>query len=216
MQPLIVQRKGAGHNADFFQNTASAGFIRRILMSGGDAGCFVPASTVSIYHRELGSGLAPVCTSSLDIAVMSKLKSMTADDFSALPDVSEGLENRLFKTAHETATIRQFCDTVKTKRYTYARIRRIALSAFTGLEKCHQTHLPSYARVLALNRTGRLILSQLDTDASIITKPASARLSIPDSKLFDLESHCDELWALACPDAKAYNAMRRSPIYIDI
>lgn len=219
IRALPVPRTGAGHDADYTGTTASASFIRRILCAGGDAGPFLPPESESICRKERAEGRAPVTTAALERAVLAQLRKMTPGDFTALPDVSEGLENRLFRAAQNAPTLAAFCAQVKTKRYTYARIRRIAMAAFTGLLAAHQTVLPSYIRVLALNRTGRAVLAKLPDDLPVVTKPASAQnLRGTDRELFRLEAQADLLWALGVPDpsARGGNPYQRSPVYLDI
>ncbi len=219
IRPLPVPRTGAGHDADYVGTTASASFIRRILSAGGDARPFLTPESESAYRCEQDAGRAPVTTAALECAILAQLRRMTPGDFAGLPDVSEGLENRLFRAAQNAPTLAGFCAQVKTKRYTHARIRRIAMAAYTGLQAAHQTVLPSYIRILALNRTGRAVLAQIPGNLSVVAKPASAwRLRDADSELFRLETQADLLWALGIPESSARggNPRQRSPVYLDI
>ena len=50
--------------------------------------------------------------------------------------------------------------TVKTKRYTMARIRRIMLSLLIGITKTDMKQLPPYGRILAFNERGKEILAK--------------------------------------------------------
>ena len=215
---LAVPRSGAGHNADYEGTTASASFIRRVLIAGGSADGFLPPDCRARFRREQAAGRAPVTATALERAVLAQLRRMRPDDFAALPDVSEGLENRLFRAAQDAPTLAALCGQVKTKRYTYARIRRIAMAAYTGLTRTHQAVLPSYIRVLAFNTTGRAILAQLPEGPAVITKPAAGQcLGSADSALFRLEAQADRLWALGCPEpaARSENPYRRSPVYLN-
>lgn len=218
LRPLAVPRSGAGHNADYEGTTASASFIRRVLIAGGSADGFLPPDCRARFRREQAAGRAPVTATALERAVLAQLRRMRPDDFAALPDVSEGLENRLFRAAQDAPTLAALCGQVKTKRYTYARIRRIAMAAYTGLTRTHQAVLPSYIRVLAFNTTGRAILAQLPEGPAVITKPAAGQcLGSADSALFRLEAQADRLWALGCPEpaARSENPYRRSPVYLN-
>ena len=216
MTPLAVARTGAGHDGEYRGDTASASFIRRLLAAGGQARDFLPPESIRILERERARGAFPVTGQALDTVVLSALRRMDKDDYVNLPDVAEGLENRLFAAAREAVSLDDFCLRVKTKRYTYARIRRIAMAAYTGLTKAHQAALPDYLRVLALNDTGRRILASRPEDVPVVSKPAARRLDAQDEALFALEARADALWALGCPDpqARAYSAYKKSPVYV--
>ena len=218
LHPLAIPRMGAGHNADFSGSTASASFIRRILCAGGDARTFLTPDSAEAYRAERAAGRAPVTVQALERAILAQLRRMQPEDFAKLPDVCEGLEHRLFRAAQDAPTLAALYMQVKTKRYTHARIRRIAMAAYTGLQAVHQAVLPSYIRVLALNRTGRKVLAQLPKDRPIITKPASGQaLSGADRTLFQLEAQADRLWALGYLEEtmRGANPLRKSPVYLD-
>ncbi len=88
-----------------------------------------------------------------------KLRNMKRHEFAELPDISEGLENRLFKFSKTATTLEEFFKLVKTKRYTMSRLRRIVLCALLGIKKQNIPQNPQYARVLGFNETGEKILS---------------------------------------------------------
>ena len=73
-----------------------------------------------------------------------------------LPDVSEGLENRIFKAVESAENFDQLILAVKTKRYTYSRICRILTQFFIGFDAFDTSSLrkspPQYARVLGLTK----------------------------------------------------------------
>ena len=69
----------------------------------------------------------------LERAVLCRLRSMTVENFAALPDVSEGLENRLYQAARQAGSLEEFYALVKSKRYSHARVRRLCMSAFLGV-----------------------------------------------------------------------------------
>ena len=77
---------------------------------------------------------APASIQPLERAILAKLRTMTLQEFANLPDVSEGLEHRLYKAAKTAVSLTDFYAHVKTKRYTHARIRRITLCAFLNVQ----------------------------------------------------------------------------------
>ena len=91
--------------------------------------------------------------------MLCKLRSLTVEDFAALPDVSEGLENRLYQAARQAGSLEEFYALVKSKRYSHARVRRLAMSAFLGVAR-YMPCQPPYLRVLGMTPTGQAILRQ--------------------------------------------------------
>lgn len=51
-------------------------------------------------------------------AILARLRTMTEEDFAALPYGSEGLWRKLMKAAGRYATLSEIVDAVKSKRYT--------------------------------------------------------------------------------------------------
>jgi predicted nucleotidyltransferase len=101
-----------------------------------------------------------------------------------LPDVSEGLENKIFKEIFNSNSLNELILNSKSKRYTYTRISRILAQSFLNLEDFNLLNLsktkPPYARVLAFNAVGRNMLKNIKTKGNIdiVTK-------IPKNNLCD-------------------------------
>ena len=140
-----VKRIGKGHDTDDKEYSASA--IRNTLDVN---------EISSIYHCET--------------AVLSKLRTMHADDFKKITDVSEGLENKIEKAVKEATSLNELYDLIKSKRYTHSRIRRIILRAYLGIESTPEE--APYIRILGFNETGKELLSKMKKNASkpIVTK----------------------------------------------
>lgn len=67
--------------------------------------------------------------------MLAVLRRMEAADWAAIDDVTDGLENRLARAAQSATSLEELYTTIKTKRYTHARIRRIVLRAYLGIGK---------------------------------------------------------------------------------
>ena len=131
--------------------------------------------------------------------LLYKLRNTKLREFTELPDVSEGLENRLFKFSKAATTLEEFFKLVKTKRYTMSRLRRIVLCALLGINRQNIPRNPQYTRVLGFNETGRKILSMSKKNDSImitsnfknIAKNFSYSANV-DSKATDLFMFCQK------------------------
>lgn len=195
---MTVPRRGAGHNAaasaDGF---ASATHIRGLLARGNWQGAeaLLPPGPAALLKNA-----QPADLNRCQRAILARLRTMEAADWAALPDsgAAEGLPERLLRSARQAASLAEFYDTAKTKRYTHARIRRLALCAFLGLTEPLPRRVP-YLRVLGFNTRGQALLKQMKARAAlpIITKPAHIRaLNEEAQRVFQLESRCTDLYAL--------------------
>ena len=199
IQPMTIPRRGAGHGA----SSAAGGFasatqIRRLLREGqaGQAALWLPRGSL----EALG---APSSLAWAERAVLARLRTMTAADWALLPDhgAAEGLPDRLLRAARQALSLEEFYSLAKTKRYTHARLRRLALSAFLGIG-ADRPNLPPYVRVLGLNRRGQALLREMKTACTlpILTKPAQAKaLTGPARQVFGAECRCTDLYGLCFP-----------------
>jgi predicted nucleotidyltransferase len=119
----------------------------------------------------------------LDRAILARMRTLTPEYLATLPDVTEGLENRIAAAVREATSIEEIIDKVCTKRYTKARIRRILMRAFLDLPDVPR---PDKLRVLALDNIGREVLK--GAALPVVTKAARAELA--------QEARCTDLYAL--------------------
>ena len=171
--------------------------------------------SASAIRKELS--LDEICSlKNCEVAVLSKLRTMTADDFLNIEDVSEGLENRIVDSVSTSLSIEELYDKIKTKRYAHSRIRRIILKSYLGITKDFSQSVP-YIRVLAFNGKGREILAQMKKNADL---PIISRYSDVNSldeygrKLFELECKCTDLYNLGFKAPLPCGTEQRSRVVI--
>jgi len=195
IQPFAVKRKGAGHDSVCTDGEyRSASQIRAMIRAGEPFNAFLPEASANGLAGEIAAGRAPADYGKLETAVLYALRRMTPDEFWALPDISEGIENRIIKATAQTADLESLCLAAKTKRYSHARIRRIVLSAFLGIRAADSAGAPPYARVLAANENG---MDLLKAAAARGTVPVAVRAS-QIAKLGERAAAADALESRAC------------------
>ena len=206
LSPQTIRRVGAKHDENAAAGEiSSASEIRSMLKNGKSIAEKVPQSTYRITEELTCKGKCPALMDSLEIAILAKLRQMSADDFSRLPDISEGLEYRLFNASRTSCSLNEFIDTVKTKRYTHARIRRLVLSAFLNIDSSVPDN-PQYIRILGMTSAGGKLLHTLKNTLPIIIRKSSVdRLKPVPLSLFNLEAAADDLYALAVPNPSPCN-----------
>lgn len=196
LAPIAVRRVGAGHDGGAEGGFAAASHIRALLRQGESADGYLPAAAAEVLRRELAAGrMADI--GNVERTIMDRLRRMEEADFAAYDGGGEGLYHRLYDAVRRCTTPEEVLAAVKTKRYTAARIRRMVLSAWLGLERAPE-RVP-YLRVLAANGTGRALLRKMrDGGAPVLTKAADvAQLGTEAEALFRREAVYTDCYTLA-------------------
>lgn len=197
IEPVAVERIGAAHDSsDVSGNITSASNIREMIKSGRDYSPFVPDYKIK----------APADLSRLERIILYKLRTMSKEDIKKLPDISEGLENRIYDAARCSKTLDEFFETVKTKRYTMARIRRIAVSALLNINTEYSKAGAKYVRVLAFNEKGAELMSEIKKRGSLplITNVADGYDSLDEvsKQIFDIDILATDTFNMALEEIK--------------
>ncbi len=195
-----VTRKGVLHDDDTLSDNFASASMVRTMLTGDEWNDFVPRISRNIIKEEITAGYAPADINKIGTAVLAKLRTMSANDYVNLYEVSEGLENRIYNEVRSAVSLSALYDAIKTKRYSHSRIRRIILSAFLDISKKYTAANPPYIRVLAMNERGREILSSAKPTLPVVSRFADVK-NIPDfaRKIFELECRATDLWALSLP-----------------
>lgn len=205
MEAFTIRRVGAAHDAEAAADgIASASRVRQIVREGGDFSALLPPSCVRILREEIAAGRAPASLSRMERAVLATLRGMKKEDYAALPDLSEGLENRLYSAVQQAGTLEEVYRLTKSKRYAHARIRRIVLSAFLGVTAGMNAGTPPYLRVIGLNRRGEEILRKAKSVKKLPIIGRSSDIFSLDKRaknVFELENRATDLYALCMPEA---------------
>lgn len=195
---IAITRVGAGHDSDSCSGSvASASVVRELLRKGKteQALAFLPESCHKIVRRCIEKGQIADITR-LETAILAKLRTMPLETFKTLPDISEGLDNRIYLMSRSAVSLRQLYFSIKTKRYPMSRIRRIVLSAFLGIDNTQFGKIPGYIRVLAANSRG---LEMLESARKVSKLPIVLRTSeLKSDPVFACECTATDLFGLAC------------------
>ncbi len=193
-----VKRIGAAHDSTDTCVTASASLIREKVRNGEfeSIAKFIPDSAAEILKN------APVSDIKiLENAILCKLRvDFGGDKLPTLPDVSEGIENRLKNAVLNATSLEEFFVLAKTKRYTLARIRRLCLSAFLGIDDSFFGKIPPYIRVLAIGENGEELLKQASKKSTLPIITKTNGLNLDDEftrKVWLLETAASDIYALS-------------------
>ena len=204
MDFFTVRRQGAAHDSDQASGqTASASMLRSLYAAeeGALAGEYIPPAALEIFTRALQRGEGNTDPARIERAILYRLKTASADELKILPDISEGLENRFLAAARTARSLPELLDTVKTKRYTLSRLRRIIWNLMLGNTRSLTLSSPPYLRVLDFNQTrGRELLRQIKKNASLPVFHSMADLERTFPVYAEVEKRATTLFNLCCPE----------------
>lgn len=203
MQPIALPRIGAAHDGEAKDGIASASQVRQWLHEGDaeQAIKYMPPYAADILRREMSAGRMTDMTL-CERAILAQLRRMREEEFLPYDGGNEGLYHRFYQAVQASATLEEVLQTAKTKRYAYARLRRMALAAY--LEIPDMSERIPYLRLLGADDTGRKLLRQLQkAELPILTKPADVdKLGAAATALFREECRMTDLYTLGYTDLK--------------
>ncbi len=185
IKPLPVQRVGGGYNElDLTgEKYASASAIRNAYLCGNDCDRFLPhimRDKIRAYDKKM-----------LEKMIQYAILTRSVNQLKKLPEVEAGFEYSLYEAAR-LPTLSGTIEKLKSKRYTYARIRRILLSTLLGLD----TEMPAgiKTRVLGIKRDFAHNLS--DFGENIVTRNSLAPQDFFDDTSVKVDCLAQDVYAL--------------------
>lgn len=165
IRPITLKRKYSDYNsADVKSGIASATAIRTMLQNNKNVHYVVPYETYELLEDKKKSGQIIPSLSIFSKEIMYSLRKMTLSEIANLPDVSEGLENKIKTAVNTSNNLEELISKIKSKRYTQSRIQRILLYALLNISEkdmnMSRKQMP-YIRVLGFNKHGKKIISAI-------------------------------------------------------
>ncbi len=192
-----IKRQGAMHDSPYLDNDfVSASALREKIKQDEFELCekYFPKEVIALFEKADYSDIRRI-----ENAILASLRSMNETEFSSLPDLSEGMENKLLSQIKLANSLDSLYNGMKVKRYTLARIRRLVLSAFLKLDNSMFMKAPPYLRVLGFNQTGEDIIRQHSKNSSIPVIMRAIEIENLNSdakKVFQTECRATDLYAL--------------------
>lgn len=168
INPFSIKRAFTEHNSNIPNNSfASASFIRGLLNTSNinKLKNFVPEASYTILKECYDKGHIINGLKYFEKEIIFTLRTLSIEELSNLPEVTEGLEYAIKKAADSTNDLDILISMIKSKRYTYTRIQRILLYALLKITKNDMNFSKninnSYIRVLCANEKGKELLSEI-------------------------------------------------------
>ena len=138
-----------------------------------------------------------------DKLIMASILTSSQVEIASVYDCTEGLENRIKALSKDNLNLEDFIEKVSTKRYTQARVRRILLANFLGVNKELVDNALSadlYAKVLAISNVSKDLISTINGKSSIplLTRKSDCENLRKTAKLcFEKDVLANDIYTLA-------------------
>lgn len=192
-----VSRIGANHDSLEEAEFVSASLLRQKILSGDTDFCrkYMPENVVDLFKKEHFSDIRR-----LNRGILAVLRTKSREELSILPDISEGVENKLFSSIRLATDVEELYNEIKVKRYTLARIRRMVLSAFLGFDNSLFMKPLPYVRILGFSKKGKKLLKSITENSyvPVVTKVSDInKLNGNCKKVFETECVATDLYGLS-------------------
>lgn len=173
---LPFGRVGAGHDAPAAGVTASASAVRQAIAAGEPITQWVPAASAAQLAANRHQTWA-------DFYPWLRYRLLTADlaELRAIAGMSEGLEYRLTQHIAASHDFPDFLRRIKSKRYTYARLRRLCLAVTLNLTNAAvaAAQAQPFIHVLGFTAAGQAYLHAVKKTVAwpLVTRVSAAMLA---------------------------------------
>jgi len=206
---FTMKRLGASYNSSELNNIfSSATSIRKFLKLNKGVNQLedhVPSSVFDMFLRLKDSNYSFTFDEMMYPYIQYK-GFLQGKNLSSIPDVIEGLDNKIIKSLSENNSYKESIEDIKSKRYTYTRISRILCQYFLGFDEYDTGYLRNqpcpYARVLGFNEKGKSALKSIKTNSSI---PLYTKIP----------KELNDTFKLDIASTKAYSILNKSIKYND-
>ena len=159
IKPVTIKR-----NSDFNSKTiegkiTSATSIRELIKNKKRFKKYVPSYSYK-YLKD--------CLFIDDYFDYLKYKIISTNDLTIYQGIDENIENRIRKFINSSNSLEELLNKIKTKKYTYNRLKRILTFILFSITKetCSNLEL-EYIRILGFNKKGKELLNKIKKDISI-------------------------------------------------
>ncbi len=193
IEPKTIQRTNAFHETEITGSISSATSIRQAIIEKKDFKNTVPEEVYKIlkHIENMEEKYYPFL----------KYKILSSENLSIYQTVDEGIEHRIKKVITESDCLETLIQKIKTKRYTYNRLKRMCchiLCDFTK-ERAKKFNEVEYIRILGFNSKGQSYLNKIKKQLSL---PLITTLSKGQSEMLEYEKQVFSIYSSIFPYEK--------------
>ena len=159
IKPITIKRNGNYNSKIIEGKITSSTSIRELLKNKKNIKKYVPKYSYKYLNN-------PIFIE--DYFYYLKYKIISTDDLTIYQGIDTNIENRIKKYINTSNTLDELLGLIKTKRYTYNRLKRALTYILLSITKedCNNLKL-EYIRVLGFNNNGKKILNKIKKNINI-------------------------------------------------
>lgn len=178
IKPIFIDRSESNYHSEKLagKNTSATAIRAKIYRHNSlrPVKKYMPPLAYSIMKEELKTFGLPNQNIFNDLC-MYVAKTKTANEIKEVFDVTEGLENRIVEYSKLTKDLNEFLIDVKTKRYTYSRLKRIMLGLLLNIKAETVTSIYNidklpFIKVLAFRGGNKELLKSVEANTNLIIR----------------------------------------------
>lgn len=193
IKPYSITRVQADYNCETIEsNICSATAIRKALKEFNTLDKIsnvVPIKTFELISKCIDNNFNPM----FDEYYFDTIRELVIRDLNILNsyfDVNEGIENKIYKSVFSCKNIFELQQSIKSKRYTLTKVKRILNNILLGITKDDMNTVKNimqlpYVRILAFNNKGREIIKQIKLNSEIKIINKFSNVNFEDDKVFE-------------------------------
>jgi len=174
LTPFTIKRKGSQyHDPGLQHKIASATAIRKRIYLGKteDIKEYLPELSNIIIKDEITKGKFPINLDLLGMMIISTIRKHNRNTLSKFAEINNGLENRIYNEAHQTADLKELISNIKTRAFTWTRIQRNLLHILFDIKENDFALLDQYGvqylRILGIRKERTDLLAKLKDKAEL-------------------------------------------------
>ena len=212
IEPVFTTRSNSDYNsADLNGRDSSATAIRTRLHAKNKIKSIkklVPTCTYNLLKNNVDKYGLPNLDLFNDLCSYV-VKTSSADEIKNIYDVSEGIQNRFIESSKKFKDFNKLLLDVKTKRYTYTRLKRIVLRLLLKINKdivsqIYKMDKLPFIKVLAFNANKKELLSNINANTNLIIRNSNIvkKPSIEYSTLANIEDRANAVYNLLLKNSR--------------
>ena len=157
--PISIKRNSNYNSKDIEGKITSATSIRELLKKGKSIKKYIPSYSYKYLNNVIFID---------DYFEFLKYKIISSNDLTIYQGIDENLSNRIKKYINNANSLDELLGFIKTKRYTYNRLKRSMIFILLSITKDYCSNLNlEYIRILGFNKNGKDYLNKIKKDIDI-------------------------------------------------
>lgn len=217
-----VKRLGMNHNdTEISGQFHSASAIRKFIMDGSNTNLKVTDKSIEVVekffmeHKKYNT-----LNNYLDYLYY---KIINTEDLHNIYEIKEGLNNKIASQVYKHENIDDLIMSLKSKRYTYSKLRRSLLNILLDIKTVDINKILStnfdYIKVLSFNNTGRKVIKYAKTNgAKVINRYSDYKkynLNTRELPIFNITNKSSNIYYLPLDNRKLNSEYTENAIYVD-